>query len=252
MSAMRDAALQYAAMGWHVHPLRPRDKVPLTVNGVKDATDDLERAAALFHRPDCNVGVATGPSGLLVVDLDGSDGMAALGRFTETRTAITGHGRHLYYGTEPDSLPSTVRRLGPGIDTRGRGGYTVAPPSVHPSGIAYRWLDPDAPVAPVPGWVHWRLRPRPKQRVVKRRMGSEGQQIQIAASLEWLRAAKEGERNHRLNAAAWHCRGALPNEDLAVLFAGEGEALGLGGQEVVATVASALGVERNEVEAWLQ
>src|SRR5262249_40856035 len=43
-------------------------------------------------------------------------------------------------------------RIRPGFDLRGDGGYVVAPPSVHPSGVPYTWLTApsDLPLAPLP------------------------------------------------------------------------------------------------------
>jgi hypothetical protein len=59
-----------------------------------------------------------------------------------------GGGRHLYF---KGSLPSTVRKLGRGIDTRGVGGYVLIPPSiVH--GKPYTVLH-DIDPAPVPAWI---------------------------------------------------------------------------------------------------
>jgi integrase len=43
--------------------------------------------------------------------------------------------------------------LGKGLDIRADGGYVVAPPSLHPSGLLYEWLTPDQPLADVPPWM---------------------------------------------------------------------------------------------------
>lgn len=48
---------------------------------------------------------------------------------------------------------NSAGKLGPGIDTRGQDGYTLIPPSVHPSGAAYRWADFSQVIAPVPDWL---------------------------------------------------------------------------------------------------
>jgi putative DNA primase/helicase len=43
--------------------------------------------------------------------------------------------------------------LGKGLDIRANGGYVVAPPSLHPSGLLYEWLAPEQPLADVPPWM---------------------------------------------------------------------------------------------------
>jgi len=48
-------------------------------------------------------------------------------------------------------------RIGPHIDVRATGGFVVHPPSVHPNGKQYRFIDPDAPIADLPDWVVERL-----------------------------------------------------------------------------------------------
>jgi hypothetical protein len=64
-----------------------------------------------------------------------------------------GGGRHYYFKTEID-LPNTVKVAGfDGVDFRGKGGYVVAPPSLHISGKEYRFAKEDVKVAQIPGWL---------------------------------------------------------------------------------------------------
>lgn len=153
MSALHDAALDYAARGWAVFPLKERDKVPAVAGGFKVATtDEDEIDGAWEHRPALNVGIATGSmsGGLIVIDLDvheerGEDGADALwewerehGELPETVSAKTGSGGvHLYYQANTPISSSVNTALG--VDVRAEGGYVVAPPSVHPSGQPYAW-----------------------------------------------------------------------------------------------------------------
>jgi Virulence-associated protein E-like domain/Bifunctional DNA primase/polymerase, N-terminal/Primase C terminal 2 (PriCT-2) len=161
-----EAALNYAARNWHVFPLRPRSKKPLISRaeggrGLLDATTDPRQIEAWWAAcPDANIGIATGPSGLTVLDPDGPEGLAALqelacqhGPLPSTLVCRTANGAHLYY--RGIGVRSTARGK---LHVRGIGGYVVAPPSVHPSGWVYAWRDPRAPLGDEPGWVPpWRL-----------------------------------------------------------------------------------------------
>src|ERR1035441_105438 len=68
VSAFLDIALACIARGWHVHPLKPRDKIPVTKHGMNDATLDEAQIRAWWTRnPNCNVGISCAPSGLCVL-----------------------------------------------------------------------------------------------------------------------------------------------------------------------------------------
>src|SRR5271170_3264621 len=94
MSALLTAALDYAARGWPVVPLHswtgrgcscgsaPDEckpaKHPRTAHGLKDASAELDRILEWWKRwPGANVGLLTGVA-FDVVDVDGSEGMAAI------------------------------------------------------------------------------------------------------------------------------------------------------------------------------
>lgn len=170
MNELLAAALDYAARGWPVLPLVLQGKVPLTRHGLKDATTDPAQIQQWWRRwPAANIGVVTGPaSGLLVVDLDGEDGLTTWARLEAEHDALatleqaTGSGGvHLLLRYPSDlDLGNSAGRLGEGVDTRGRGGYIVVAPSVHPSGHAYAWTgDATAEIAPAPRWLLALLQP---------------------------------------------------------------------------------------------
>ncbi len=163
-SNLIDFALQYAARGWHIFPLRPRSKLPLIGKkaggrGFYDATTDPKQIEAWWATcPEANVGLATGASGLVVLDPDGPEGLAALaeltrqhGRLPRTLVAKTGRegGFHFFY--RGIGIKSTQGKNA--LDIRGSTGYVVLAPSIHPSGAAYAWVDAAQPIAPVPTWV---------------------------------------------------------------------------------------------------
>ena len=70
------------------------------------------------------------------------------GALPATVTAVTGTGGHHLYFRLPNFagapvIKNTASALAAGIDTRGEGGYVVAPPSIHPNGNPYGWGAPD-------------------------------------------------------------------------------------------------------------
>src|SRR5262245_7102942 len=116
------AALRYAHRGWLVFPCRTGGKEPVTRNGFYAATANSATIKRWWRAQPYNVAIRTGPeSGLWVVDLDGGE----LDELPPTLEAETNRGRHLYFAEPGLDLPSTTKRIGPGIDTRGRGGYVI-------------------------------------------------------------------------------------------------------------------------------
>jgi hypothetical protein len=119
-----------------------------------------------------NIGIATGPdSGVFVFDVDpkddGNESMKALvaehgGEWPQTYTAKTGSGGWHFYLAYPDfDLGNSAGKLGKGLDTRGKGGFVVAPPSV--SGVGPYELKRDIEIADAPGWLLELLRPKERK-----------------------------------------------------------------------------------------
>ncbi len=165
-------ALHYADIEWPVVPLYTMylkqgictchlgadctspAKHPVPVNGVKAATVKTEVIRQWWDKhPRANIGIATG-HGLFVIDIDPRSGGSLeelQKRFALPDTAMVrtgGNGWHLYYFYS-GSLGNSAGKLAEGIDTRGFGGYVVAPPSLHASGSYYTWLNRTSPV-PLP------------------------------------------------------------------------------------------------------
>ncbi|MFJ9416232.1 bifunctional DNA primase/polymerase [Streptomyces sp. NPDC101227] len=228
------AALAAAERGWHVFPLWPGDKRP-ALHGEKccprtgdcanghlkweqRATLDPDRIERCWAHGPYNVGIACGPSNLVVVDLDMpkspdetppeewalpgiTDGAGVLATLCErhgqpypddTHTVRSWRsGTHLYFAApEGEALRNTAGDSGKGlgwkIDTRAAGGLVVAAGSVF-GGRPYETVH-QAPVASLPGWLAARLRPAPLP---------EQQPVTIALAADrrgrWLQAAVDGE-----------------------------------------------------------
>jgi len=109
----------------------------------------------------------------VIIDVDGEDGKASLqalmavhGALPKTLCVMTGRadgngkrkGCHYYFRAPADvTIRNSAARLGKGIDVRGEGGYVVAPPSFHPSGLRYEWLAPEHELVDLPAWLLARL-----------------------------------------------------------------------------------------------
>ena len=103
----------------------------------------------------CGLGIATGEFRdryLVVIDIDdretykGSDTLNDLeqlhGKLPDTVEVITGSGgRHIYFLTDQPIRNEASGRLGVGIDIRAIGGQVLAPPTVHPNGRTYEWVE---------------------------------------------------------------------------------------------------------------
>ncbi len=162
---MLEEALIYAAQGWPVFPLMPRSKAPATTHGFKEAATDEGQVRAWWgQNPAYNIGLRTGDT-FFVVDVDVRDnGDKSLKLFPPlpvTLTANTGGGGQHYLFRMPTPDTHFRSKLWEGIDIKGVGGYIVAPPSVHPNGGVYEWVDYEAMIAPAPDWLLRVLTPPP-------------------------------------------------------------------------------------------
>jgi hypothetical protein len=143
-----------------VFPLQPRGKTPIEKGGFKTASWDAEQILAHWTRwPLANIGIPTGAvSGIDVLDIDpgGEDSLSALiaqhGSLPDTREVKTGRGRQSWFKHPAVSIRCNAGVLGRGLDVRADGGYIVAPPSIHPNGTVYTFLN-DLPFADMPPWL---------------------------------------------------------------------------------------------------
>ncbi len=241
-SPLLTAALAYAARGWFVFPVHAPGRAtlcdcgdaacsapakhPWTRNGLTDASGNEEQIRAWWRKwPRANIGVACGPSGLVVLDVDprhGGDlalralieqfGLApgqrmltpAMMALLATQTSETGGGGEHYVYRMPDG--ATIRNATDlaglrGLDVRAGGGYFIAPPSLHLSGAHYQWREGTTEPAHLPDWLAQLLRRRiskPTQQPV--RMFPTPRSVRETGEY-WLERAlhlaHEGNRNDR-------------------------------------------------------
>lgn len=206
----RDAAVAAARRGWAVFPCRPGDKRPATPGHAAadcDGTDprcrgghtgwearattDTDRIRRGWTKP-YNIGIACGPSRLVVVDLDtprpekgkvmpeewekipgiitGADVLSQVCEWagTDWPSTFTVHtpsgGDHLYFRAPGgSSFRNTQSVIGPLIDTRANGGYVVGAGSIV-GGKTYEVTDDQEP-AELPRWLaRFLAAPEPEHR----------------------------------------------------------------------------------------
>lgn len=156
---MLDVALDYRLNGYPVFPCNPLNKRPMVKSeeegrgGVHMATTDEGQIRTWWAEwPNAMVGLPTGEvSGLFVIDLDvdkdtgetiGQNTAESLGIIEALSAGIkaqTPSGGTHYYFRDPGNLGNSASKIGPKIDTRGNGGYVVAPGSITAEGGAYAW-----------------------------------------------------------------------------------------------------------------
>jgi len=211
-------ALSYCKRGYSVIPIKPTGKKPLVEWTEYQTRIATEKKMKKWWKkwPDTNVGIVTGNiSGLVVIDCDSK---GAVKRFMKdypeagiTRQVETGNGRHFYFRSETGIRNDVGSLLGPGIDIRAEGGFVVAPPSVHPNGKTYRWLNRKKPV-PLPAKLRERLLKRTRNSDSKAPEGSDRERFNTSRALAGV---AEGERDHTLFGLACKLRNADVPQDYA-------------------------------------
>jgi hypothetical protein len=235
--ALSRAAHWHADHGMAVFPLVPGRKVPAVAKDWEhQATTNHLAIARTWRIAPYNIGVATGPSSLLVIDLDqpknptdlppetwrnrgatdGADVLAMIAadhqadltelHATYTVTTPSG-GQHLYYRQpSPGQLGNSAGRIGWKIDTRGRGGYVVGAGSITPAG---RYLaDGSVSPRPLPRWIIDILdttqhTDEQHRTTADLKNTSAYTLAALAGELENVLAATPGNRNDTLNRAAF-------------------------------------------------
>lgn len=254
-----------AERGFHVFPLIPGTKRPLVRDWENRATTDRE---ALDAWPQgAGVGIACGPSNLVVLDLDahggdrpdqwakpgindGLDVLAAVWQehdletsFLHTYTVWTPTGGlHCYFRAPEDrDVRNSAGKIGWQVDVRAQGGYVVGAGTVLENGT-YTSLHAPQDLMTLPGWLTGLLVDhKPVERRVHRPIKTRTEADRRVAGLARAVAeAGEGQRNSTLNWAAYQLAqdGILTREYAQVLHNAAMEA-GLPEDEIVRTITSA-------------
>jgi hypothetical protein len=137
-------------------------KHPVDYNWQAIATDDESVLADWFDGANYNIGVVLGEaSGIVDIEWDDESGKETAERFglsnIETPTFLSHRSEHRIFKYDPRLPQQAVLKIG-GLEVRigggGKSAQSVFPPSLHASGVRYRWkygYSPDeVDVAPIP------------------------------------------------------------------------------------------------------
>jgi hypothetical protein len=220
-----DDALALVAKGYWVIPLRKNEKKPAISRWPMLAASD-EPSLRRIWKLNANIGIACGPSDIVVLDVDPRNGgdesfarvVCDVG--TDHFEAIPcvktpGGGRH-YYFRQPEVRVRNDTDLLPGIDLRGDGDYAVAPPSffagdaTHDYQGYYSWLIADGIARPFP--VELLEYARPKRGAVSKiaAVAKAAKVIRLHPNEPWL----EGSRNVWLTRQAGWMRNEGVTDDV--------------------------------------
>jgi hypothetical protein len=156
---------RYVDLGFVVHPCCPPDhkcqspgKIPFDPYEGKhmagwqkhEQFTAAQWAEWLDCEPEINVGFLCGsPSSLLCIDIDNDEGMELIGQldipWRDTWQYRTGRGLRALFRHRGHGPSGLITRNGVSVEVLGDGRQSVLPPSVHPTGAEYRWIDGSSP-----------------------------------------------------------------------------------------------------------
>jgi hypothetical protein len=277
--ALLRSALAGAMLGWHVFPCAVGEKRPALRGNWQDlATTSPDQIRDWWARAPYNIGVACGPSGLVVVDLDlphdvddedadegalfplsGADILSGLARQHGERypggtyvVDTPSGGCHLYFSAAGDArVRNSAGAVGPHIDIRADGGYVVGAGS-RIGGRAYTARGRRAP-APLPSWLARLIKdsyeppavPAPRLPITDTAQGRAYAMAALRAELDRVASARPGTRNVTLNRAAFSlgqlvAAGLIPPIPVITSLIGAARHAGLPEEEAVRTVRSGM------------
>lgn len=276
---MIEHALAAAARGWQVFPLKPNEKTPLINHWDEHVTTDEQQIQEWWAKwPDANYGVATGPSELVVIDIDvpkssgyiegpyGIDAWCWLvfnaGLKKEPRTLeidTPSGGQHIYWlANKAIEVRNSAGKLAPGVDVRADGGYVVGPGSRTEQGT-YEY-NGQRKVEKIPSWLRSALtasgsattQVQQHARKTTAKPVTNGDDYALAALKGEVDNVKQtpigvGQRNNALNTAAFKLRkfiekGALNGNDVADQLFNAAMSINMNEKEAIKTIKSGLGV----------
>lgn len=153
---LTDEVLGYVDNGWSILPVKPEEKRPFMTNWLQYTKTRATKAMVtswFTNLSGAGVGAVTGRiSNIVVLDVESycpTPIEEILKQYPTHLVSRTGSGGyHLFY-SYPTSVPKVANRVKifEGADLRADGGFIVLPPTVHPNGNKYEWIERGIPGA---------------------------------------------------------------------------------------------------------
>jgi len=236
-----NAALALARRGFYLFPVVYGKKYPF-LDRWRDISTVDEAEIEIFFCNRFNIGIDCGKSNVVVIDIDpeGFQNYEKLFIVSHTLSALTpSGGMHLYfsYDHQKKKIGNTVSKLAKGIDTRGYGGYVLAPPSIVKK--EYTWLNKCDPEK-LPETVISLM----EEKEIKFRRPFYRTRPFLEEAVEKVRYAPVGTRNNTLNLCAFLAAkmvldGKLDYDETFSALLDAALFCGLGQKESIATIKSA-------------
>ena len=164
---MKENFENYIECGFTLVACAPKDKKPIESGWQNSKSTTMEDYYRWIQKnPNINIGMLTGkPSGVIGIDVDGEEGMKHLekiskGDLPDTAKFNTPGGgiRLLYKYPNHIELKTKVDRLDgehSEVCFMSDGKQTLLPPSIHPNGGRYEWINApwDVEIAEMPKWM---------------------------------------------------------------------------------------------------
>ena len=152
-----EEALGYLDLGFSIIPVR--GKVCLLPSWSEYQTRKPTKKEVenwFFDLNPTGIAIITGKiSGIVVLDVENGADISGI-NIPKTPTVKTGGGGQHYYFKHPGNIElQNVIRFRDKMDFKADGGYVIAPPSQHKSGICYQWLNgfKETQLVNIPDWL---------------------------------------------------------------------------------------------------
>ena len=151
---IRQFATEYVNSGWSILPVKPEEKRPYMTNWLQYTHTRASKETVdnwFKNLSGAGIGVVTGKvSNMVVLDVESwcktpiTEILKSYPTQMYSRTGSGGY--HLFY-QYPTGVSKVANRVGifEGADLRADGGFIVLPPTIHPSGGRYEWIQRGIP-----------------------------------------------------------------------------------------------------------